>query len=210
MIKLLIADDHPIFRNGLKNIIAEEEDMEVKDEVGDGKSVYKLLSQNTYDALILDIEMRETSGLDVLKQVKPSYPNLPILILSFFPEEQYALRALKLGASGYLTKESAADELVAAIRRIVIGKKYISPSLAERIADHLDGDYLSSPHEQLSDREYQVFLKIAEGKSVGDISRELNLSPKTVSTYKTRIFEKMYFKSDVQVVRYAIDAGLVK
>ncbi|MDJ0762241.1 MAG: response regulator transcription factor [Myxococcota bacterium] len=210
MIRLLIADDHPIFRNGLRSIIDEEEDMEVTDEVGDGREVFKYVSENTYDALILDIDMGDTNGLDVLQQVRHAYLDFPILMLSFFPEEQYAIRALKLGASGYLTKEIAAEGLVTALRRIIAGKRYITPDLAERLADQLDGDFISSPHEQLSDREYQVFIKIAEGKSLGDISRELNLSPKTVSTYKTRIYEKMYMRSDNLIVRYAIDHGLVK
>jgi two-component system invasion response regulator UvrY len=210
MMQLLIADDHPIFRNGLKQIIDDETGIEVKDEAADGRTVLSLLSKNTYDALILDIEMKGMSGLDVLKQVKLSYPKLPVLILSFYPEEQYAIRSLKLGAAGYLTKESAASELVAAVRRIVAGGKYITASVAERMVGILDDNFSGRPHERLSDREYQVFCKIAQGMGVGEISKELSLSPKTVSTYKMRIFEKMQLKGDAQVARYAIEEKLIK
>ena len=209
MLQILIADDHPIFRNGLKQILAEEEGMNVKGEASDGYEALKLLETNTYDALVLDLDMPGISGLDVLKQAKTLYSKLPVLILSFFPEEQYALRALKLGASGYLTKESAVSELVDALHRIIQGKRYVTATLAERLAGSIDSD-VERPHEQLSDREYQVFSMITEGKTSSDISNELNLSPKTVSTYKGRVYEKLKVENDVQLVRYAIREGLIR
>lgn len=208
--KILIADDHPIFRNGLKHILAEEPGMVVEDEAENGKQVMSLLAQKKYDVVVLDIEMPQGSGLDVLKQIKDRYPRLPVLILSFYPEEQYALRALKLGSAGYLTKDSAASELVDAINRVISGRKYITPNIAERLSGLLDGELDARPHERLSEREYQVFHKIAEGRSTSEISNELHLSPKTVSTYKTRILEKLGMKNDAQIVRYAIEEGLIK
>jgi len=208
--KILIADDHPIFRNGLKHILAEESGMIVEDEAENGRQVMSLLARKKYDVVILDIEMPQGSGLDVLKQIKELYPALPVLILSFYPEEQYALRALKLGSAGYLTKESAASELVNAINRVISGGKYITPNIAERLTGLLDGELETRPHERLSEREYQVFHKIAEGKSTSEISNELHLSPKTVSTYKARILEKLGMKNDAQIVRYAVEERLIK
>ncbi|MCP4679774.1 MAG: response regulator transcription factor [Deltaproteobacteria bacterium] len=210
MLRILIADDHPIFRNGLKQILDEEEEMEVADEAADGRQALDLLTRKSYDALVLDIEMKGMGGLEVLKQVRRDYPELPVLILSFYPEEQYALRAFRLGAHGYLTKDSAVEELVLALNRIISGKKFITSTIAERLSDLLINNGNEKSHEQLSHREYEVFLKIADGKSVSEISNDLSLSPKTVSTYKTRIFEKMEMTSDAQVIRYAIEKDLVK
>lgn len=209
MMRILIADDHPIFRNGLRHLIAEENDMVVADEAENGKRVLDLLQGNQYDVVLLDLDMPVISGLDVLTRIKELYPNLPVLILSFYPEEQYALRALKLGSSGYLTKDSAAEELVLAIHRVVAGKKYITASVAEKMSLLLDEEVESRPHERLSDREYQVMLKLAKGKSTMEIAGDLNLSPKTVSTYKSRIFEKMEMTTNAQIVRYAIEEGLI-
>ncbi len=209
MIRILVADDHPIFRNGLRHIIEEEDNMELE-EAASGKEVFGRLSKTTYDVLVLDIEMPDSNGLEVLKQVKLSYPKLPVLMLSFYSEEQYAIRALKLGANGYLTKESAASDLVKAIEMVIAGKKYITQNVAEKLSNGLMKDEGKPAHEMLSDREYQVFCMIAEGKSSGDISKVLNLSPKTVSTYKARIYDKMDISNDVQIVRYAIENHLVK
>ncbi|MCP4602592.1 MAG: response regulator transcription factor [Proteobacteria bacterium] len=210
MLRILIADDHPVFRNGLKHIIAEETDMVVEDEAKDGKEALSLLDKKTYDVLVLDIDMPGMSGLEVLKQVKTVHPDLPVLMLSFFPEEQYAIRALKFGASGYVTKETAAAELVEALKRIVSGKKYITASLAEQLSEILNNEKPEAPHEKLSNREHQIFCRIAEGKSIADISEEFCLSPKTVSTYRMRIFEKMQMKNDAQLVRYAIEKSIVR
>ncbi len=196
VLRLLIADDHPIFRNGLKQIVADEDGMDVADEAIDGKEVLGLIGRNSYDVLVLDIEMPGISGLDVLKQVKYSNPTLPVLMLSFYPEEQYALRAFKLGAAGYLTKESAATEFVTAVKQIADGKKYITSSLAQRLALLVDNKGKGPPHEYLSDREYQVLCMIGKGLSITEISQNLHLSPKTVSTYKTRVFEKMRIIND--------------
>lgn len=180
------------------------------EEASSGKEVLSLLYKNTYDVLVLDIEMPDINGLEILKQVKVLYPKLPVLMLSFYSEEQYAIRALKLGANGYLTKESAASDLVAAIQRVISGKKYITQNVAEKLSDGLSRKEGKAPHELLSDREYQVFCLIAAGHSSGDVSKKLNLSPKTVSTYKTRIYEKMDFTNDAQIVRYAIENHLIK
>jgi two-component system, NarL family, invasion response regulator UvrY len=209
MISILVADDHPIFRNGLRHIIEEEDDMALT-EASSGKEVLCLLAKAGYDVLVLDIEMPDINGLEVLKQVKLSYPSLPVLMLSFYSEEQYAVRALKLGANGYLTKESAASDLVKAVKMVISGKKYITQNVAEKLSDSLRRDDEKPVHELLSDREYQVFCMIAEGKSSGDISKSLNLSPKTISTYKARIYDKMDITNDVQIVRYAIENHLVK
>jgi two-component system invasion response regulator UvrY len=210
MINILVADDHPIFRNGLRHILEEEDDMTLAEEASSGKEVLAILSKKEFDVLVLDIEMPDLNGLEVLKQVKLSYPKLPVLMLSFYSEEQYAIRALKLGANGYLTKESAASDLVKAIEMVISGKKYITQNVAEKLSEGLTRDEGKPPHELLSDREYQVFCMIAEGKSSGDISKNLGLSPKTVSTYKARIYDKMDITNDVQIVRYAIENKLVK
>jgi two-component system invasion response regulator UvrY len=210
MINIIVADDHPIFRNGLRHILEEEEDMILAEEASSGKEVLALLSKKKFDVLVLDIEMPDLNGLEVLKQVKLSYPKLPVLMLSFYSEEQYAVRALKFGANGYLTKESAAADLVKAIEMVISGKKYITQTVAEKLSDGLTKHEGKPPHELLSDREYQVFCMIAEGKSSGDISKNLGLSPKTVSTYKARIYDKMDITNDVQIVRYAIENKLVK
>lgn len=209
MIKILAADDHPIFRDGLRHIIEEADNMVLQDEASLGKEVFQLLQRGSYDILVLDIEMPDMNGLEVLKQVKLLHPALPVLILSFYAEEQYAMRALKLGASGYLTKDSAASDFVVAVEKIVSGKKYITESVAEYLSEHIDQDIREDPHRQLSDREYQVFFMIAEGRSLTEISSILNLSPKTISTYKKRICEKLNLYNDAQIVRYAMKKGIV-
>lgn len=209
MIQILIADDHPIFRNGLRHIIEEEDNMALE-EAASGKEVLSLLGKKKFDIVLLDIEMPDMNGLDVLKQVRLSFPKLPVLMLSFYSEEQYAIRALKLGANGYLTKDSAAADLVTAISRVISGKKYITQNVAEKLSEGLTQNLEKAPHERLSNREYQVLCMIAKGESPGEISRHLNLSPKTVSTYKTRIYEKTGLSNDAQIVRYAIENRLVK
>ena len=209
MIRILIADDHEVVRKGLRQVIEETSDLVVTGEASNGHEVLEKIRKNDHDLVVLDIGLPDISGLDVLKQVKIECPQLPVVILSIYPEEQYAVRALKAGASGYLTKESASDELITAIRKVYDGRKYVSTTLAERLAKELEAGADKLPHETLSDREYQVMRMIALGKTIKDISEEINLSPKTVSTYRSRIFEKMTIKTNEELIRYAIDNHLI-
>ena len=209
MIRVLIADDHTIVREGLKQILTETEDIVPVDEAGDGQEVLKKVAKGKLDLVLLDISMPGMNGLDVLKQLKISNPGLSVLILSMYPEEQYAVRLLKAGAAGYLTKDNASDELIAAIRKVSSGRKYISPSLAERLATILETGPEKLPHETLSDREHQTFIQIASGKTVKQIAEKLSLSIKTVSTYRTRVMRKMNMKTNVELMRYAIKNNLV-
>jgi len=209
MIKILIADDHAIVRKGLKQIIAETTDMVVADEACDGQEVLGKLRKDSFDMVLLDIAMPGKTGLDILRELKAENPKLPVLVLSMYPEEQYAVRVLKAGASGYLTKESAPDELIAAIRKVSLGKRYVTPSLAEKLAFNLQVDADKPLHENLSDREYQVMCMIASGKTVGEIAEKLSLSAKTISTYRARILEKMKMKNNAEITHYAIQNRLV-
>jgi len=209
MIKLLIADDHTLVRKGLKQILLDFNDIERVDEAGDGKKTISEVSQNNYDLVLLDISLPDRSGIDVLKQLKSIKPKLPVLILSMHPEEQYAFRSLRAGAAGYLTKESAPDELINAIRRVAGGGKYITPSLAEKLAGELDPHVGRPLHEILSDREYQVMCMIASGDTVKGIAEALNLSVKTISTHRSRILKKMHIDNNAQITYYAIKHGLV-
>jgi DNA-binding NarL/FixJ family response regulator len=208
-IKILIADDHPIVRAGFKQVISDMPDMLVADEASNGQEVLQLIGKKDYDLVLLDISMPGRSGLEILKDLKSEKPKLPVLILSIYPEEQYAIRALRAGASGYMTKASAPNELILAIRKISEGGKYISASLAEKLAYYLDGDAAKPPHETLSDREYQVMLMIASGKTVTEIANELCLSVKTISTYRTHILEKMRMKNNAEITLYAVQNKLV-
>jgi two-component system invasion response regulator UvrY len=210
MIKIFIADDHAIVREGLKQIVAETTDMVVTDEADTGHKVLEKVCENDYDVLVLDITMPGLNGLDALKQLRSQRPDLPVLVLSIHPEEQYAVRVLRAGASGYLTKESAPDELISAIRKVSMGGKYVTPSLAERLASDLVADSKRSLHEALSDREYQVLCMIASGKTGTQIAEELFLSEKTISTYRSRILEKMNMKNNADIIHYAIKHGLVE
>ena len=210
MLKILIADDHPIVRKGLRQILSEESDIGEVGEAQNSQEVLELVRKKSWDIVVLDITMPGRGGLDVLKELKELHPKLPILILSMHPEDQYAVRALKAGASGYMTKESAQDELVKAIRKILQGGKYVSPSLAEKLAFNLEVRTEKPPHETLSDREYQVMLMIASGKTVSRIAEELALSAKTIDTYRTRILEKMKMKTNAELMKYAIRNKLVE
>jgi two-component system invasion response regulator UvrY len=209
MIKILIADDHAIVREGLKQILAETSDMIVADEAADGKEVLEKIRKNRYDVVVLDISMPGKCGMDILKQLSYEKLNLPVLVLSMHSEEQYAIRVLKAGASGYLTKESAPDELIKAIRKVSQGGKYITSTLAEKLALELHANAEKPPHKMLSDREYQVLCLIANGKAVKDIARELCLSEKTISTYRSRILEKMKMKTNAELIHYAIKNKLI-
>jgi two-component system invasion response regulator UvrY len=209
MIKILIADDHTVVREGLKQIVAETSDMVVSDEASNGHEVLNKALSSDYDVIVLDITMPGIHGLDVLKQIKSQKPALPVLVLSMHPEEQYAVRVIKAGAAGYLTKESASEELITAIRKVSSGRKYITSSLAEKIASDLETDAEKLPHEFLSDREYQVMCMIAEGKTVKEIADELYLSVKTISTYRSRILEKTGMKTNAELTRYALQNSLI-
>ena len=209
MIKLIIADDHPIVREGLKQIIADSPHFTVSDEASDGPELLDKVRNENFDVIILDLKMPGMDGLDVLKQLKIEKPRIPVIILTVHPEAQYALRILRAGASGYLTKESVSAELVTAIRKVHRGGKYISPGLAEKIAFALDTDSEKMLHETLSDREYQVMYMIASGKTVTEIAEEINLSVKTISTYRARILEKMNMKTNAELTRYAFQNSLI-
>jgi DNA-binding NarL/FixJ family response regulator len=209
MIRILVADDHTIVREGLKQILADVDDMAVRDEAGNGQEALAKIREGEFDVVLLDISMPGRSGLEILKEIKADHPKLPVLILSMHAEEQYAVRALRAGASGYLTKASAPDELIGAIRKVSCGRKYVSASLAEKLALELDIDTKKPPHETLSDREYQVMLMLASGKSVKEIADELCLSVKTISTYRSRVMEKMNMKKNAELTLYAIQNHLV-
>jgi DNA-binding NarL/FixJ family response regulator len=209
MIKIIIADDHPIVRAGMKQIISEASDLMVADEARDGYKLLSKIREEKFDVVILDITMPRMDGLDVLKQLKIEQPKLPVIVLSIHPEDQYALRVLKAGASGYVTKASAPDELINAIRKVFRGGRYISPSIAEKLAFKLDANFEEMPHEVLSDREYQVLCMLATGKTVTEIADELSLSVKTISTYRARILEKMDMKNNAELIHYAVQNKLV-
>lgn len=209
MIKILIADDHPIVRAGLKQILAEALDIEVAAEAEDGHRLLRLIRKGGIDVVLLDITMPGLTGLDALKQINAERPDLPILVLSMHPEEQYGIRVLKAGAAGYLMKSTAPDQLVAAIRKVHRGGRYVSPSLAEKMAFGLQTGVSELPHEALSDREYQVLCMIASGKTVKEIGEDLALSEKTISTYRSRLLEKMGMDNNAKLTHYAIRLGLV-
>lgn len=210
MIKVLIADDHAVVREGLKQILAETSEMIVVGEAANGRQVLEFIHKEELDFLLLDIAMPGRGGMDTLKQVKIAKPKLPVLVLSMYPEEQYAVRALKAGASGYLTKDSAPEELISAIKKVSTGGKYVSSSLAEKLAFQLEKETGKPALEKLSDREYQVMLMIASGKTVKEIADELLLSVKTISTYRARIIDKMGMKNNAEIMHYVINQGLVR
>jgi two-component system, NarL family, invasion response regulator UvrY len=210
MINVLIADDHVLIREGLKKILKGQPDMVLAGEAGNAQELFEQLKKLNVDIVLLDISMPGESGLEALKELRQIYPKVPVLILSVHPEQRFAVRALKGGASGYITKESAVEELVQAIRRIVGGGKYVSLALAEQLASDLESGTARPPHETLSDREYQVMCLIASGKKSSEIAEELSVSLSTVNTYRNRIFEKMRLQTNVELTRYAIENHLIE
>lgn len=204
MIRVLVADDHPIVRQGIQKIVDATTDMHVVAESIDGPETLEMAARDDLDVVLLDLNMPGTDGLDVLKSIKRARPQLPVLILTMYSEDQFALRSLKAGASGYLTKETVPDELVRAIRTVVAGRRYISPTLGDRLASTLVSGEEGPRHERLSDREYQVFRRIAAGRPAREISTELGLSVKTVATYRSRVLEKMGMKTNADLVSYTV------
>ncbi|MGN7614551.1 response regulator [Magnetococcales bacterium HHB-1] len=211
MIQILIVDDHTIVREGLKQILAGIDDMEVADEAEDGLEALRKMRKNNYDIALLDLTMPGKDGFEVLKQIKQEKPKLPVVILTMHNEHMLCARCLKAGANGFLTKESASDQLVEAIRMALTGRKYVTPSIAERIIGGLGPVDAQDrpPHERLSDREFTILCKIASGKTVTEIAIELSLSSRTISTYRRRILDKMEMKHNAELTHYALKNGLV-
>lgn len=209
MIKILIADDHAIVRKGLKQILLEEYPSATIGEAADAEDLLKEVLTKEWDIVVCDMNMPGRSGLDALSQIKQSAPHLPVLIMSMYPEEQYALRVLKAGAAGYLGKDAIHDDIIKAIQTVQLGKKFITPAVAERLAAALGEDNSKQAHEFLSDREFDVFKLLASGKSVSEIATQLSLSSTTVSTYRARIMEKMNIRSNAGLTRYAIEKSLI-
>jgi DNA-binding NarL/FixJ family response regulator len=210
IVKIIVVDDHAVVRRGLIQILESMQEVNSVSEASSGNELIEMLKEDEYDVVVLDISMPGKSGLDVLKEIKTIKQNLSVLILSIHPEEQYAVRALKAGAAGYITKDSAPEELVTAVQRIMEGRKYISQSLAENLAGSYDMSSPKLPHEILSDREFEVFKMIASGNTVSNIAESLFLSAKTISTYQSRIYEKTGLKSRSEITLYAIKNGLIE
>lgn len=210
MIKILIVDDHFLIREGFKNIISNEMDMSIAGEAENAAEALKLIRETEFDVLALDISMPDRTGLDLLKDIQKLKPDAKILILSMHPEDRFALRAIKSGAHGYITKESAPQEMVKAIRKVMEGRKYISETLGEKLAAEYTVESTKQPHESLSDREFQVLCKIGEGKTVTQIAEELSLSISTVNTYRIRILEKLNVNSNASLIHYVVRNNLVE
>ncbi|MCD6282825.1 response regulator transcription factor [bacterium] len=210
MTKVLIVDDHAIVREGLKQILAEIPGMVVAGEATTGEEALETIESQYYDVVVLDISLPDMSGLEILKQIKARHPQLVVLMLTIHPEEQYAVRVLQAGASGYLTKDTAPDELAAAVKKVAEGGRYVSPTLAEKLAFDLGPKAKAAPHESLSDREFEVLVMMASGKNVTKISEELHLSKKTISTYRRRILDKMGMETNAELIRYAVENELVE
>ncbi|QRR33734.1 response regulator transcription factor [Hydrogenophaga sp. YM1] len=210
MIKVGIVDDHAIVRSGLRQFLGEHVDLKVTGEANNGREALELARGGEVDVLLMDISMPDHSGVDALQAIKARFPDLPVLILSGFPEAQYATTLLRYGASGYLNKECEPEEIVNAIRLVARGRRYISPSVAELLADNAVGDAERLPHELLSERELQVFLRLAKGETVGSMAESMFLSVKTVSTYRTRVLEKLKLASNSELTYYALKNGLIQ
>ena len=209
MIKVLVADDHAIVRRGLRQILAETQDIMVGGEAATAQEVRELLRGERWNALILDISLPGASGLGLLAEVHKEHPELPVLVLTVHSEDQYAVRAIKAGAAGFLTKESAPEKLIEAVRKVASGGRYVSAELAENLASFLAGETAGAPHERLSDREFEIMKMLGSGKTVSEVARELSLSVKTVSTHRTRILKKMGMKTNAELTSYAVRGRLV-
>lgn len=210
MIKVLIADDHALIRKGLKQLLDDTDDMRMTGEAENGMQAIRMVDESPFDVVLLDISMPDKHGIDVLKQLKTNHPQLPVLMLSMHPEEQYALRSMKAGAAGYLNKQSAPLQLVTAIRQVASGKKYISTELAEQLANGLSQGYQELLHQTLSNREYQTLCLMASGKKLSEMAEIMSLSPKTVSVYRSRLLEKMKLKNNAEAIHYAISNHLIE
>jgi len=207
--RILIADDHAILRKGLKEILLEEYPSAHIEEVGDADTLFKKSLNSEWDVIITDLSMPGRSGLEALREIKQYLPKIPVLVLSIYPEDQYATRVLKAGASGYINKDTAPTELVKAVQRVLQGRKYITASTAEKLANDLSVDTDKAPHELLTDREFDVMKLLASGKPVLEIANMLSLSPTTISTYRARILDKMNLKTNSDLTRYALNTGLI-
>jgi DNA-binding NarL/FixJ family response regulator len=210
MINILLVDDHAMFREGLKQILHRQSDMQVVDEVGNGNDALEKIRHTKYSVIVLDISMPGQTGWNILSEIKLEQPDVPVLILSMHPEDQYGVRMLRAGASGYVSKESAAENLIAAIRKVAAGGRYVSPALAEKLAVTLDSKAAQVPHQLLSDREFEVMCMLASGQSLKEIADLLCLSEKTITTYRARILEKMQLRNNVELTHYAIENKLLK
>ncbi|MFM2066608.1 MAG: hypothetical protein RLZZ584_1517 [Pseudomonadota bacterium] len=208
-LRVFIADDHPVVRQGLKQMLGAEPDLTVATEAASANEAIELAAQVEWDVAVVDYNMPGKGGVDLVKDLRRRYPLRPVLVLSMFPEDQYALRVLKAGAAGYLTKESAAEDLVNAIRKVARGGRFVSAALGERLAQELAGGDDQPLHRKLSDREYQIMWLIASGKTVSEIGAQLFLSPNTISTYRARILHKLELKNNAELMRYAIQNELV-
>ncbi len=209
-IRVIVADDHPLLRAGLVSVLNASSDLRVVGEAGNGAEVLRSIRDVAFDVLLLDVSMPGKSGLDLMRQIRKDHVRMPILIVSSHPEDQYALRAIKAGASGYVTKMSAPADLVTAVRTVATGRKFITPALAELLADHVERPDDGTPHESLSDREFQTLKMIAAGHSLTHIAEVLCISVKTVSVYRSRVLEKMRMKSNVELTRYVVEQGLTE
>jgi two-component system invasion response regulator UvrY len=208
--RIIIADDHAVVRKGLRQMLQEEFPSAEIAETADSDDLLNLVIREHWDVVISDISMPGRGGLEVLQQIRQQFPKLPVLILSIHPEDQYAIRVLRAGASGYLSKESAQGEVVKAVHKVLMGKKYITPALAEKLAESLDHDAEKLPHEFLSDREFEVFKLLASGKSVSEIGEKLSLSSTTISTYRSRVLAKMNMKNNADLTLYAVENNLLE
>jgi two-component system, NarL family, invasion response regulator UvrY len=209
VIKVLVADDHEVVRRGLRQILAETGDILVAAEAASASEVMRLVDEQRFDVVVLDISMPGGSGIELIGEIKKVRPDARVLILTVYSEEQYAVRAIKAGAAGFLTKESASDRLIEAVRRIAAGGRYVTAELAETLASLLAGETVGQPHERLSDREFEILKLLASGKTVSQVAQELCLSVKTVSTHRTRILKKMNMKTNAELTHYAVKSGLV-
>jgi two-component system, NarL family, invasion response regulator UvrY len=210
MIKILVADDHAIVRQGLKQILADSPDLVVAGEASNGKEALEKIRTEQWDVVVLDISLPDPNGLVILQHIKNERPGLPVLVLTMHAEDQYAVRMLRAGAAGFLTKESAPEQLITAIQQIAQGGRYLSPSLTQKLVSHLGTDMTKPRHETLSDREFQVMSMIVGGKGLTEIARHLGISVKTVSTHRARLLEKMHLKNNAELVQYALRNGLIK